>query len=78
MLNDLAFDVGYSVIQPDGGYWCCWQSAFVSADLFDNCSPLDDWAEDVVSWFSLGDGVKLAPIFLHDERDGDSVGGAEG
>jgi hypothetical protein len=55
-----------------------WRGAFVSADLFDNRSPLYDGAEDVAACFPLGDGVKLAPIFLHDEHDGDSVGGAEG
>ncbi len=32
----------------------------------------------VIACSPLGDGVKLALIFLHDERDGDSVGGAEG
>ncbi len=78
MLDNLACDVGYSVIQPDGGCWCCRQCAFVSADPFDNRSSLDDGAEDIVACFPLGDGVKHAPIFLHDQRDGDSVGGAEG
>ncbi len=43
-----------------------------------NRSPLDDGAEDVVVCLPLGNGVKLAPIFLCDEHDGDSVGSAEG